>query len=217
MLPTEMAANLFGGPPPLLTQQYAIPTSSNTTYGNTINVQCCMGPPMVNSDGSAYVEYEVRNVVDNVITSDTLYLYQIAPDDVTTNTITLSTTTQNQALLPGPIVPDGQGGVLATWTISPFEPPVPQYPYQAVDVVSGVVGTPYNLPFSPTKVAFGQSPTIVLGENGVAFASGQTTAGCSTHSRSWRMSGPPRTRGTLAPISSPNVSTGRALISVGHS
>ncbi|MGB8010630.1 MAG: hypothetical protein WCF68_03390 [Terriglobales bacterium] len=151
--------------------EYGIPQSTQTTTaGGTINVQCCMGPPMVNSDGSAYVEYEVRNVLNNVITSDTLYLFQIAPDDLTTSTTMLSTTTQNQALLPGPIVPDGQGGVLATWTISPSNPPVPQYPYQAVDVVAGVVGTPYNLPFSPQTVSFGKSPTLVLGENGTAFA-----------------------------------------------
>src|SRR6202035_2194723 len=78
--------------------------------------------------------------------------------------------------LPGRIIPDGQGGILATWTISPSNPPVPQYPYQAVDVVGGVVGTPYNLPFSPTTVTFGQSPTLVLGENGVAFATNSTDA-----------------------------------------
>jgi len=113
----------------------------------------------------SYPEYEVRNIGDTGITSDTLYLFEIAPDN-STNGIVLSSTTQNEALLPGPIVPDGQGGVVATWTISPSNPPVPQYPYQAVDVVSGVVGTPYNLPFSPTTVAFGKSPTLVLGENG---------------------------------------------------
>ena len=152
---------------------YPIPPSSNTVNGNTIYPQCCMGPPMVNVDGTIYVEYEVRNVVNNVITSDTLYLQQI---DLNNNwpSQVLSSTTQNEALLPGPIIPDGQGGVLATWTISPSNPPVPQYPYQAADVVSGVVGTPYNLPFSPTKVAFGQSPTIVLGEGGVAFATNGT-------------------------------------------
>jgi hypothetical protein len=121
-----------------------------------------------------YVEYEVRNVVNNVITSDNLYLQEIAPTDNSFPTVLLSTTTQNQALLPGPIVPDGQGGILATWTISPSNGPVPQYPYQAVDVVAGVVGTPYNLPFSPTTVKFGQSPTIVLGESGVAFATNGT-------------------------------------------
>jgi hypothetical protein len=37
-------------------------------------------------------------------------------------------------------------------------------------VSGGGVGTPYSLPFSPTTVAFGQSPTLVLGENGIAFA-----------------------------------------------
>jgi hypothetical protein len=103
----------------------------------------------VASDGTGYVEYEVRNVVNNVITSDNLYLQQIAPTDNNFPTTLLSSTTQNQTLLPGPIVPDGQGGILATWTISPSSGPVPQYPYQAVDVVAGVVGTPYNLPFSP--------------------------------------------------------------------
>jgi Bacterial Ig-like domain (group 3)/Bacterial Ig-like domain (group 2) len=153
-----------------------IPTSTNTINGNTIYVQCCMGPPMVNSDGWGYVEYEVRNVVNNVITSDSLYLQQIAPTDNNFPTVLLSTTTQNQALLPGPIVPDGQGGILATWTISPSSGPVPQYPYQAADVVAGVVGTPYNLPFSPTTAKFGQSPTIVLGENGTAFGAGPSTA-----------------------------------------
>ena len=150
------------------TASYAIPTSTITTNGVTIYPQCCVGPPMVNVDGTIYVEYEVRNVVNDVITSDTLYLLQV--DTSSSSSTVLSTTTQNEALLPGRIIPDGQGGILATWTISPSNPPVPQYPYQAVDVVGGVVGTPYNLPFSPTTVTFGQSPTLVLGENGVAFA-----------------------------------------------
>jgi hypothetical protein len=153
---------------------YSIPPSSNTTNGNTIYPQCCMGPPMVNTDGNAYVEYEVRNVVNNVITSDTLYLWQLNPTTNNWSTSVLASTTQNEALLPGSIVPDGQGGILATWTISPSHPPVPQYPYQAVDVAGGAVGTPYNLPFSPTTVSFGQSPTIVLGESGVAFATDGT-------------------------------------------
>jgi hypothetical protein len=159
---------------------YQIPQTTVTTHGNTIYVQCCMGPPMVNSDGTAYVEYEVRNVVDNVITSDTLYLFQINPDNSTSSAV-LSTTTQNQALLPGSIIPDGQGGVLATWIISPSNPPVPQYPYQAADVMAGSVGTPYNLPFSPQTVKPGQFPTLVLGESGTVFASGPTTTSDGTN------------------------------------
>jgi hypothetical protein len=47
---------------------------------------------------------------------------------------------------------------------------VPQYPYQAADVSAGVVGAPYSLPFSPATVTFGLSPTLVLGESGIAFA-----------------------------------------------
>ena len=78
-------------------------------------------------------------------------------------------------MLPGPIVPDGNGGVLATWTVSPSHSVLP-FPYQAADVTNYVVGTPYNLPFSPQSVTPFVSPTLVLGENGVAFASGTTTA-----------------------------------------
>jgi hypothetical protein len=146
--------------------------SAHTTVGGTINVQCCMGPPMVNSDGTSYVEYEVRNIGPTGITSDALYLFQIAPDNSTTTAL-LSSTTQDEALFPGRIIPDGQGGVLATWTISPSNPPVPQYPYQAVDVISGVVGTPYNMPLSPNALSATQ-PTLVLGENGTAFATNGT-------------------------------------------
>jgi hypothetical protein len=154
-------------------QTSTFPGSTITTNGNTVNVQCCVGPPMVNTDGNLYLEYEVRNVLNDVITSDALYLYH---SDNVFSPILLGSTTQNEALLPGPVIPDGQGGVLATWTISPSNPPVPQYPYQAADVSNGVLGTPFNLPFSPQSVTFQQSPTLVLGENGVAFASGQTTA-----------------------------------------
>jgi hypothetical protein len=80
---------------------------------------------MVNTDGTAYLEYEVRNTLNDVITSDTLYLMQINPDNPSSSTI-LSSTTQNEALYPGSIIPDGQGGVLATWTISPSSTPVRQ-------------------------------------------------------------------------------------------
>jgi len=49
-------------------------------------------------------------------------------------------------------------------------------PLQAADVVAMQVGTPYNLPFSPTTVVFGQSPTIVLGQNGDGIATNGTDA-----------------------------------------
>ena len=154
---------------------YSIPPSTlENSSGQQVGVQCCLGPPMVNSDGTAYVEYEVRNINNsNVITSDYLYLFQINANNSSSSTL-LSSTTQNEAQFPGSIIPDGNGGVLATWTISPSNPPVPQYPYQVVDVSAGVVGTPYNLPFSPPTVAFGQSPTLVLGDNGTVLATNST-------------------------------------------
>ena len=52
---------------------------------------------------------------------------QINPDNSSSSTI-VSSTTQNQAQLPGLIIPDGNGGVLATWTISPSSGPPPPYP-----------------------------------------------------------------------------------------
>jgi hypothetical protein len=75
------------------------------SYVGTIEVQCCVGPPMVNVDGTMYVEYEVRHTTNNIITSDTLYLYSSTTGEGTV----LSSTTQNEALLPGPIIPDGNG------------------------------------------------------------------------------------------------------------
>jgi hypothetical protein len=149
---------------------YVPPSIITNSEGQETQVQCCVGPPMVNFDGTTYVEYEVRNIGSTgIITSDYLYLLQINSDNSTSSTL-LSSTTQNEAQFPGYVIPDDNGGVLATWTISPSNPPLPQYPFQVADVSGGVVGTPYNLPFSPTTVTFGQSPTLALGANGIGFA-----------------------------------------------
>jgi hypothetical protein len=37
------------------------------------------------------------------------------------------------------------------------------YPYPAIDVVAGVVGPQYNLPFSPQSVNIAQQPVLVGG------------------------------------------------------
>jgi hypothetical protein len=157
-------------------EMYSIPPSTVTNaFGTTIDVLCCVGPPMVNTDGTTYLEYEVRNTVNEVVTADTLYLMQINPDNSSSSTV-LSSTTQNETQYPGNIIPDGNGGVLATWSVSVVQGTQLTYPYQAVDVSGGFVGMPYNLPFSPQSVNIAQQPSLVLGENGVAFASGMTTA-----------------------------------------
>ncbi len=40
---------------------FQFPPSPVTKYGRTTNVACCVGPPMVNIDGTVYIEHEVRN------------------------------------------------------------------------------------------------------------------------------------------------------------
>jgi len=71
---------------------------------------------------------------------------------------------------------DGNGGILATWTIVPVSGPPATQPYQAAYVVSGSVVSSYPLPMAPTQVVNGSNglpvnASFVLGENGVAFAS----------------------------------------------
>jgi hypothetical protein len=92
----------------------------------------------------------------------------------------LSSTSMDQVLAPGQIIPDGQGGVLATWTVMPSNPPQwdpanPQHPFKVSHVVGGTPGAPYDLPFTPKSIVWGKWPALVLGENGIAFGTGPTT------------------------------------------
>jgi outer membrane protein assembly factor BamB len=131
------------------------------------------------------VEYQVRVLAyPPKITSAILYLLKISPNNATTNT-ELRRTTNDENLYPGRIIPDGQGGVLATWSVVPsvFPDPAPEplpRRYQAVHVVADALplAGPYDLPFRPVtaRVTYGVSPSLVLGENGVMFASGYTTS-----------------------------------------
>ncbi len=73
-------------------------------------------------------------------------------------------------------VPDGFGGVLATWTVSNINPPAASQPYQAAYVSGGAVVAAYAMPNAPASLTLGPdnlpiNPTLVLGENGTAFAS----------------------------------------------
>jgi hypothetical protein len=157
-----------------------IPTSSyQNSDGSIVNGYSPIGPPIVDSDGSAYVEYEVLQSAyvggGPVITAAQLYLLAVAPNNSTTTTQIWSTT-DNENLFPGRIIPDGQGGVLATYTLFPSNPPVPPRPYQAGYVVGGSVTITYGLPFSPQTLTFGTYPSLVLGESGIAFATDGTNS-----------------------------------------
>jgi len=153
-----------------------IPTSSGTDMnGNVIPIPATMGQPIVDPSGLVFVEYAVRQVpYPPTSVASQLYLLQIGVDG-STSTVEVSTS-DNSNLLPGTLMPDGNGGVLATWTIntpSPL-PPAPQ-PYQAADIVSGTIASSYPMPSAPTQVATDPdglpvNPALVLGENGIGFA-----------------------------------------------
>jgi hypothetical protein len=136
-----------------------IPASTLTnSLGESTSCDCFtpVGQPMVNSDGSTYVEYEVRQI-NAPFVSSVLWLLQIAPDG-STSTTQLSVDPDHN-LMPGQIIPDGQGGVLATWTIEvgPENAPV-SAPYQAADLSSGTL-TYYNLPINPIQMVLGNGQT----------------------------------------------------------
>lgn len=157
-----------------------IPPSTSTDFSGHVTSCDCLTPvgqPIVDSDGSIYLEYELREIPYPATTiSSTLWLLKIGLDGVTTTTTQLSSS-NNANLFPGNIIPDGQGGVLATWTIANLNaPPAPQ-PYQAARISSaGVITSNYALPMAPTQLTNGAdglpiNPVLVLGENSTAFAS----------------------------------------------
>jgi IPT/TIG domain/Bacterial Ig-like domain (group 2)/Galactose oxidase, central domain/Kelch motif len=152
-----------------------IPTSTGTLYdGEQVPLPATMGQPVVDINGMVSEEYAVRVVPYPATTvSSILYLIQITRDGTTTTTQLASS--DNANLFPGPLMPDANGGVLATWTIVPPNPPAPSQPYQAAYVLSGASGATYALPTAPAQVAYGSDglpvyPALVLGENGTAFA-----------------------------------------------
>ncbi len=92
--------------------------NSNGSYSNGYSP---IGAPIVDSDGSIYVEYEVRQIGNPAkVNSASLYLFEIAASGPQT-TVLLGSTTEDENLFPGNIIPDGQGGVLATWGNKSFK------------------------------------------------------------------------------------------------
>jgi hypothetical protein len=160
--------------PPIPPSTFTDPTGASQSCDCLTPV----GQPIVDSDGSTYVEYEVRESASfhssPPTVSSSLSLLKIAPDNSTSTTQLSSSTSAN--LFPGTIIPDGQGGVLATWTIVNLNPPAATQPYQAAYVSSGAIVSSYALPMAPTEVTNGPDALpinypMVLGENGTAFVS----------------------------------------------
>ncbi|HKT48102.1 MAG TPA: IPT/TIG domain-containing protein, partial [Candidatus Acidoferrales bacterium] len=108
----------------------AIPASTFiNSFGEPTTCDCLsiLGQPIVDSDGSTYVEYEVRTVQfwstgASTTNSSALYLLKLAPDYTTATTLQLTSATLAD-VFPSTIIPDGNGGVLATWTVvDSFDP-----------------------------------------------------------------------------------------------
>jgi hypothetical protein len=161
----------------------SIPMSTFTDpFGTVKNEYSRIGPPMVDIDGTAYLEYEVHQLAyPPKVVSATLYLLKLPIDNTPWSTSVLSSTTQDQVLAPGRIIPDGQGGLLATWTLMPSNPPQwdpanPPHPYKVSRIIGGAPNPPYDLPFTPKNLVWGKWIIPVLGESGTAFATGPTTS-----------------------------------------
>ena len=116
--------------------------------------------------------------------------------DGSTNSTQLSSSDKAN-LFPGSLVPDGNGGIVATWTIVNTQLPVAPLPYQAAYVMSGSVVSTYPLPMAPTQVVNGSNglpinPTFVVGQNNTAVASygtNLTSFSFSSGSANWNYSG----------------------------
>jgi hypothetical protein len=83
-------------------------------------------------------------------------------------------------LFPGALLPDGNGGIVATWTIGwtgDVTIPQPTHPYQGAHVSSAGAVVIYDMPMAPAQVVNDQTSgfpaylPMVLGENGTAFVS----------------------------------------------
>lgn len=153
----------------------SIPDSFSTdSSGQPSYFPSTIGQPIVDSDGSIYVEYEVREIpYPGINVSSILWLLKIALDG--SSNATQVSSSNNANLFPCGLIPDGSGGIVATWTINTAQPPAATQPYQAAHVTSGGITT-YPLPMAPTVAVNGVDGLpvplpLALGESGTAFAS----------------------------------------------
>jgi hypothetical protein len=163
----------------------AIPGSSyQNSGGSWVGGYSRVGPAMVDRDGVVHMLYELRVVryppevfltrifLMSVYQSGSVISTQLSPDTDHTN------------LFPGNIIPDGDGGLIATWIDSPVVPagdPPAQSTIRAARVTSGGTVTNYDLPLVPPldlpwQPNSGlQVPELALGETGRAFVTYEGT------------------------------------------
>ncbi len=159
-----------------------IPTSTFTSVnGQLTQGYSRVGPPMIDVDGTVHLLYEQRflayppQVVDTAV-----WLMSVHPNGSSTTT-QLATTTANVNLFPGRIIPDGAGGLIASWIDSPVVPagqPPAQSTFRAARIPAGGGVVPFDLPLTPpfellhpANTVLPTSPELVLGEQDRAFVS----------------------------------------------
>lgn len=189
--------NVINGSTGALIRKIQLPVSNYTVvnqdgcqFNSSSNFGAAFGPPMVAPDGSAYLEIDssqetlAYNPCSNdpvVVNSyaEALSLLQVLPDGGTQYQTLASysladvPTSGNDAgtvpaHLPGEVIPDGRGGILATWIdFPPQNPPYPSERLVMADVGSqGLTQAAFtgldsqNAPFSKN---------LVLGDNNTAF------------------------------------------------
>ncbi len=141
--------------------------TGNSTFVSNSDCQGTRSRTIVNNTNTVLVTVSLDGSVSSqTLRSDTAttftretWVYGPGGDVITTsNTTSLS----GSSTAPGRVIPDGQGGALATWSEGP-NGTVPASPPIMVTHLSPSGGGTYSLPILETT-------QLVLGENGVAFA-----------------------------------------------
>jgi hypothetical protein len=161
--------------PPSVTTTIGVNCTGPTGVTSTTSGQPATSTPIVGPDGTVYLlfAYGPTTVNDSTCTNEpqytgtsTLSLLTVSPQGGL-STQTLQSRSDNDAApdySPGSIIPDGQGGVLASWIDF-----LNSCSFNISHVTAQGTST-YTLPLIPNCEFYGV-PVMVLGENGVAFAS----------------------------------------------
>lgn len=161
--------------PPSVTTTIGVNCTGPTGVTSTTSGQPATSTPTVGPDGTVYLlfAYGPTTVNDSTCTNEpqytgtsTLSLLTVSPQGGL-STQTLQSRSDNDAApdySPGSIIPDGKGGVLASWIDF-----LNSCSFNISHVTAQGTST-YTLPLIPNCEFYGV-PVMVLGENGVAFAS----------------------------------------------
>ena len=165
-----------------------IPQSTFTSFsGQQVPGYSRIGPTMVDADGTTHMLYEKRFLAyPPQIVNTGIWLMSVRADQTYTTT-QLNTSTQNVNLFPGRIIPDGTGGLIASWIDSPIVQaglPPAQSTFRAARVISGGGVIPFDLPVTPAlellhpaTSPLPTNPELVLGQNTWAYVGYGNTVG----------------------------------------